>query len=392
MPIDLSSWRAGIANVNHKIYNPTKVSSYGSLASYVFPIIWLFWYVYFFLAISIMTFPLSVCITTIFASAPDLGHLVSHVLFNSLLFNFATLTIYAQSFICLLKFLSKYVCFVVRDQVVSTISFIIHEIHHSRKNISNLFRFFLIFWVSLSLLNQFPNDNIGKIKILMAGDIHPHPGQVDVGLKFCHWNLNGIIARDRIKIPLIEAYNSIFHYDIIALSETIINNSVPDEDIFIEGFSKEIFRSDHPSGDKKGGVCIYFKENLPIKRRKDLESMQETVVTEITLRRKKIFFVAIYRSPNQSSEEFDLFQESLQNIIDSIKDLRPHCIALTGDFNCRSNQWWPGDKNLPEGIALDDLFESYNMTQLIDQPTNIEPRGISCVDLIVTNQPKDLLS
>ena len=40
-------------------------------------------------------------------------------------------------------------------------------------------------------------------------------------------------ARDKIKIPLIEAYNSIFHYDIIALSETIINNSVRDEDIYI---------------------------------------------------------------------------------------------------------------------------------------------------------------
>ena len=51
----------------------------------------------------------------------------------------------------------------------------------------------------------------------------------------------------------------------------------------------EVSRSDHRSGDKKGGVCIYFKETLPIKRRKDLESMQETVVTEITLRRKKYF-------------------------------------------------------------------------------------------------------
>ena len=98
----------------------------------------------------------------------------------------------------------------------------------------------------------------------MAGDIHPHPGQVDVGLKFCHWNLNGIITHDRIKIPLIEAYNSIFHYNIIALSKTVINNSIPDEDIFIEGYTKEIFHSDHPSGDKKGGVRIYFKETLPI--------------------------------------------------------------------------------------------------------------------------------
>ena len=184
------------------------------LSSYMFPIIWLFWYVNFFLALSIITFPLSVYITTIFARAPDLGHLVPHVFFDnkmivldSLLINFATLSNYAQSFICLLKFLGTYVCFVVRDQVVSTVSLIIHEIHHSRKKISYLSRSFLIFWVSLSLLSQFLNDNIGKIKLLMAVDIHPHPGQVDVGLKFCHWNLNGIIARDRIKT---EVYNSVF--------------------------------------------------------------------------------------------------------------------------------------------------------------------------------------
>ena len=38
-------------------------------------------------------------------------------------------------------------------------------------------------------------------------------------------------------------------------------------------------------------------------------------------------------------------------------------------------------------MALDELFESYNMTQLIDQHTNIEPKVISCVDLIATDQP-----
>ena len=130
MAIDLSSWRAGIADLNHKIYNPAKVLSYGPLSICMFPVIWLFWHVYFFLKLSIITFPLSVCITTIFAIVPDLGHLVSHVFFDnkmivldSLFINFAILTIYAQSFICLLKFLSKYVCFVARDQVVSTVSY-----------------------------------------------------------------------------------------------------------------------------------------------------------------------------------------------------------------------------------------------------------------------------
>ena len=65
-----------------------------------------------------------------------------------------------------------------------------------------------------------------------------------------------------------------------------------------------------------------------------------------------------------------------------MKNLRPHPIVITGHFNCRSSQWWPGDRNLPEGIVLDQLFVSNNLTQLID-----EPRGISCVDLIATDQP-----
>ena len=48
-----------------------------------------------------------------------------------------------------------------------------------------------------------------KIELMLAGDIHPNPGQFDNSLKFCYWNLNGVFARDKIKIPLLEVYNSI---------------------------------------------------------------------------------------------------------------------------------------------------------------------------------------
>ena len=37
--------------------------------------------------------------------------------------------------------------------------------------------------------------------------------------------------------------------------------------------------------------------------------------------------------------------------------------------------------------TLDALLESNYLTQLIDQPTNIESRGVSCVDLIITDLP-----
>ena len=95
----------------------------------------------------------------------------------------------------------------------------------------------------------------------------------------------------------------------------------------------------------------------------------------------------MYRSPNQTNDQFEVFYNKLQDTLDQIKDAKPHCTILTGDFNCRSTQFWPGDTDSLKGIALDELIESNNMTQLIDQPTNLEPRGISCVDLIITDQP-----
>lgn len=50
-----------------------------------------------------------------------------------------------------------------------------------------------------------------------------------------------------------------------------------------------------------------------------------------------------------------------------------------------------GDTN-PEGREIEDLFTSLNLTQIISEPTNFEPaKKPSCIDLIVTDQPKIIL-
>ena len=118
-----------------------------------------------------------------------------------------------------------------------------------------------------------------------------------------------------------------------------------------------------------------------------MEILQESVVTEITFGREKVFFIVLYRHPHQTSDEFDLFLDRLQLTVDRIKSLKPHCIVITGDFNCRTKQWWPGDIELPEASALDEFIESNNLSQLIDEPTNIRTTGMSCIDLIITDQP-----
>ena len=47
----------------------------------------------------------------------------------------------------------------------------------------------------------------------------------------------------------------------------------------------------------------------------------------------------------------------------------------------------PGDVELPEGSASEEFIESNNLVQLIDEPTNIRTTGVSCVELIITDEP-----
>ena len=107
----------------------------------------------------------------------------------------------------------------------------------------------------------------------------------------------------------------------------------------------------------------------------------------ITIARKKILFATIYCSPRQNSEQFENFIDKLQTALNSMQNDRPHSLILTGDFNCRSTQWWAQELIIQRGIGLDELIKTNNLHQLIYVPTNIRNEGMSCIDLIITDQP-----
>ena len=110
------------------------------------------------------------------------------------------------------------------------------------------------------------------------------------------------------------------------------NSSITSEDLFIDGFSKELNRNDHPSKTKKGGVCLYFRESLPIKRRAGLELMQE-MVAEIAFGHKKIFFAKVYRSLSQNTEQFKHF------IMNMRQRERSYSLIIIGGFNFKTSKW-----------------------------------------------------
>ena len=79
----------------------------------------------------------------------------------------------------------------------------------------------------------------------------------------CHWNLNNITAHNFSKLTQLKAYVSTYKYDLICLSETFLDSSTPDNLVDIQGYN--LVRADHPDNAKTGGVCIYYKESLPVR-------------------------------------------------------------------------------------------------------------------------------
>ena len=60
---------------------------------------------------------------------------------------------------------------------------------------------------------------------------------------------------------------------------------------------------------------IRHKASLPLKRRSDLEKLPETIVSEIKLNRKKVFFVLSYRHPNMLNDEAVVYMNKLDSIL-----------------------------------------------------------------------------
>ena len=70
-------------------------------------------------------------------------------------------------------------------------------------------------------------------------------------------------------------------YLVFRLIETFSDSSITSEDLrlAIEGY--KLFRFDHPSNLRRCGVCLYFKDHLPLAIRPNLITLDECLVCEI---------------------------------------------------------------------------------------------------------------
>ena len=144
-----------------------------------------------------------------------------------------------------------------------------------------------------------------QLLLFISGTIELNPGPILTKksmMSFAVWNLDSLPARNYARIPLIESFQASYDFDIFGICESSLNNDIKNENIFIEGFCADPFSADKPVGIRNGGVCLYYKEDLPIIERCDLETLPETIVAEVKLNKDKIFFVLSYCHPALSKE------------------------------------------------------------------------------------------
>ena len=114
-------------------------------------------------------------------------------------------------------------------------------------------------------------------------ETNPGPGGWRSSLSVCHWNLNSISVEDFSKLSQISTFLNVHQFDIFCLTETFLDSSVSLEDtkLAIEGY--KLFRCDHASNLRRDGVCLYFKDHLPLTLRPDLTTLDECLVCEIQM-------------------------------------------------------------------------------------------------------------
>ena len=123
---------------------------------------------------------------------------------------------------------------------------------------------------------------------------------------------------------MFQAQISIHDFDIICLSETFLNSDYSlDDPRLNDGY--DILRCDHPSDTKRGGVCVYFKDFLNLKRRDDISTLDECIICEIKVGNAKYFLSCMYRTPSQSEQQLADFCLNFENICQNISDESPLC-------------------------------------------------------------------
>ena len=146
----------------------------------------------------------------------------------------------------------------------------------------------LLFQTLCYSMNQNNPKWLQILLIALSNDVHQNPGPAfhNCFFTFMTWNVNSLSKDNFKRVDLIEADNSNFNYDLIAICETSLNDSIKLPDKLLNDYT--FVPSENPTNTRHGGVGLFYKNSLPIKIRNDL-SFEDSIVAELNFGQKKYF-------------------------------------------------------------------------------------------------------
>ena len=149
--------------------------------------------------------------------------------------------------------------------------------------------------------------------------------------------------------------------------------------------------ADHPSNNKRGGVCVFYRTNLPSRlvllRVLNISYLSECITFEISIGNKVCRFIHLFRSPSQKQDKFQTFKSNLKLILDTLLCSNPFLTVTIVDFNAKSKDWCSIDITSFESSELDFLTFQFGLSQIIKEATHIVDKSRSCIGLTFTSQP-----
>ena len=205
--------------------------------------------------------------------------------------------------------------------------------------------------------------------LLQSGDVEVNPGPAssDHGsLSIIHSNIRSV----RNKLDYIK--EQFLDFNIICLTETHLDISVPTESLLFEKFDSP-YRKDRTNHG--GGVMLYISDGLLHKRRPELEIYcDESIWVEVSARNES-FLLGLFYSPRTADA---IFFEGLNRNIEKAQEISPN-ITILGDLN--------EDLFNPNFHCLKDIMLLNSLINVVNEPTRLN----ALLDPIVINEDTNFL-
>ena len=123
--------------------------------------------------------------------------------------------------------------------------------------------------------------------------------------------------------------------------------------------------SDHPCNKKRGGINL-----LPLKVT-GVRLLEECIAFDLIISNKLCSFVALYRSPSQSQDDFATFSDNFEMTLDLASKKNLFLLAVLGNFNAKLSPWHDKDSSTSEGTSIENITSQFRLNQIINELTHI---------------------